>query len=178
MDQQKKKYKERKTYTLPKVIDYTNPKPEQIQAITDILAEVSKGKSVSKAIEELKNISQTTFTNLISNNESLMINYARACEEREVVLFNSALEVAQDTSNDFYIDENGNRKPNPVAVQRARLINDTIFKSLAIMNNKKYGSKVQVDANVQHTQPLSIDQVNTIIKELDSNTIDVTHEEG
>jgi hypothetical protein len=88
------------------------------------------------------------------------------------VLFNSALDVARDTSNDFYIDENGNRKPNPVAVQRARLINDTIFKSLSIMNNKKYGTKATIEANVNTTQPLSLEQVNEIL-----NTIDITHTE-
>jgi hypothetical protein len=168
----KRKYTKRKVYTLPKAIDYSNPTTQQIQAITQILNEVSKGNSVTKAIDKLQTISQSTFTQIVYTNETLKTNYARACEEREVVLFNSALDVARDTSNDFYIDENGNRKPNPVAVQRARLINDTIFKSLSIMNNKKYGTKATIEANVNTTQPLSLEQVNEIL-----NTIDITHTE-
>jgi hypothetical protein len=76
----------------------------------------------------------------------------------------------------MYTDKDGNLKPNPVAVQRDRLIIDSEKWLLSKLAPKKYGDRIQVDAEVKHTAPLSIDQVNDILKQLDSNTIDITPE--
>lgn len=160
--------KPKRTFTLPsKAIDYTNPTPEQIEAFNNTIELISKGLAMTKACDQLQQITSHTFTHLTAANESLKLIYARACEEREVVLFDRALEVATDNTNDFYMNDKGCLVPNPVAVQRSRVIIDTVFKALAIMNHKKYGNRLNVDANVNVTNPLTPDEAAKILNELE-----------
>ena len=163
-----RKNKPRRVFTLPsKAIDYTNPTPEQIEAFHNITTLIRKGTPMYKAAEQLQQMTPNTFTHLAAANDSLKLAYARACEEREVVLFDRALEVATDNTNDFYINDKGCLVPNPVAVQRSRVIIDTVFKALAIMNHKKYGNRLNVDANVNVTNPLTPDEAAKILNELE-----------
>jgi len=156
------------SYNLPNVQDfYINPTNQQITAFNNICSEITNGTPAYKAIEELKQISRQEFYNLLHFNESLKESYARACEEREVVMFDKALEVALDNSNDWYINEKGFRVPNPVTVQRARLATETILKMLATMNHKKFGNKTTIDANVNVMQPLTVIEADEILKQIE-----------
>ncbi len=146
------------SYNLPNVQDFfINPTNQQITAFNNICAEITNGTPAYKAIEELKQISRQEFYNLLHFNESLKESYARACEEREVVMFDKALEV----------DEKGFRVPNPVTVQRARLATETILKMLATMNHKKFGNKTTIDANVNVMQPLTVIEADEILKQIE-----------
>jgi len=160
--------KPKRVFTLPsKAIDYSNPTPEQLEAFNNTIELISKGLAMTKACDQLQQITSHTFTHLVAANDNLKSIYARACEEREVVLFDKALEVATDNTNDFYINDKGCLVPNPVAVQRSRVIIDTVFKALAIMNHKKYGNRLNVDANVNVTNPLTPDEAAKILNELE-----------
>lgn len=155
-------------YILPtKTNLYLDPAPQQIAAVNNICALISQGVPAYKAIEELRQISRNEFYNLIHYNQQLKENYSRACEEREVVMFDKALEAATDTSNDFYLNDKGIMVPNPVTVQRARLITDTILRMLATMNNKKYGSKSTAEVNVNVMQPLTVIEAEEILKQIE-----------
>jgi len=156
-----------KTYTLPKRINYSNPSPEQIQAFNNINSLIAQGTPAYKAIQQMQSLSRETFYNLISFNESLKDTYARACEEREVVMFDKALEVACDSSKDWYVNDKGATVPNPVTVQRSRLITDTILKMLATMNHKKYGNRLNVDSTVTVMQPLTVIEAEEILKDIE-----------
>jgi hypothetical protein len=95
---------------------------------------------------------------------------------RADLLAENMLEKTRDRSNDMYTDKDGNLRPNPVAVQRDRLIADKEQWYISVVAPKKYGNQLNINAEVKHSAPLSIDQVNDILKQLDSNTIDVTPE--
>jgi len=160
--------KPKRVFTLPsKAIDYSKPTPEQLTAFNNTIELISKGLAMTKACDKLQQITSHTFTHLVAANDNLKSIYARACEEREVVLFDRALEVATDNTNDFYVNDKGCLVPNPVAVQRSRVIMDTVFKALAIMNHKKYGNRLNVDANVNVTNPLTPDEAAKILNELE-----------
>jgi hypothetical protein len=106
----------------------------------------------------------------------LIEQYANAMDVRADLLAENMLEKTRDRSNDMYTDKDGNLRPNPVAVQRDRLIADKEQWYISVVAPKKYGNQLNINAEVKHTAPLSIDQVNDILKQLDSNTIDVTPE--
>ena len=163
-----RKNKPKRVFTLPsKAIDYSNPTPEQLDAFKNVISIVSNGTPLNKALDTVRQLNVNQFHGMLRDNPLLRDSYARACEEREVVLFDRALEVATDNTNDFYVNDKGCLVPNPVAVQRSRVIIDTVFKALAIMNHKKYGNRLNVDANVNVTNPLTPDEAAKILNELE-----------
>jgi hypothetical protein len=103
--------------------------------------------------------------------------YARAVEYRNDLKAENIIRLAHSRTNDFYTDKDGNIRPNPVAVQRDRLIIDSEKWLLSKLAPKKYGDRIQIDADIKHTAPLNMDQVNQILAELDKGTIDISHSE-
>lgn len=133
-------HKKKIDYKLPKVVKYRDPTEQELIAFNNICNAISRNKTVHQACEEVKQLSYAQFNRIVATKhpEALEL-YARACEEREVNKFNLIEQIANDTSNDFYMNDKGVLVPNPVAVQRARLQIDTLFRELSIMNNKKFG---------------------------------------
>jgi len=163
-----RKYAPHKKYNLPTETDYyQHATIQQVQAINNVFGLVSKGLPVYKAIEELQQISRSEFFNILHFNPQLKDDYSRACEEREVVMFDKALEIALDGSSDWYVNEKGATVPNPVTVQRARLASDIILRMLATMNHKKYGNRLNVEANINVMNPLTTTEAEEILKEIE-----------
>jgi len=163
----------------------TEPKrrmtPETLQRLQNTAEEViqlmeTKGLSMFKACKQI-GIPHNSFLDFIDKDERLIDKYTRAMAIKSDIKNEQLTKIASNRANDFYTDQDGNVKPNPVAVQRDRLLIDTLKWQLSKEAPKKYGDRINIDATVQHTQPLSIDQVNDILKQLDNNTIDITPEE-
>lgn len=155
--------------------------PERLEQRTQQVNEVlilieSKAMSLSKASKQI-GIDIHTFLDFIQLDNSLIHRYARAIEIRNDTKAEKIIKLAHNRSNDFYTDQDGNIKPNPVAVQRDRLIIDSEKWLLSKLAPKKYGDKVHLEADVKVSQPLTIDQVNEILKQIDPNVIDISHEE-
>ena len=143
----------------------------------DIIKDIQeKGYSLSKACKD-RSISRMMFIDYIDKDTRLVDMYARAVEYRNDLKAERIIKLAHNRGNDFYTDSQGNIRPNPVAVQRDRLIIDSEKWLLSKLAPRKYGDRLQIDADIKHTAPLSLDQVNDILKQLDSNTIDITPEE-
>ena len=142
----------------------------------DIIKDIQEnGASLSQACKD-REITRMQFIDYIDKDTRLVDAYARAVEYRNDLKAERIIKLAHNRSNDFYTDKDGNIKPNPVAVQRDRLIIDSEKWLLSKLAPKKYGDRINIDAKVEHTQPLTIDQVNDILRQLDSNTIDITPE--
>jgi hypothetical protein len=146
--------KKKKLYNLPKAITPKEPTPEQIQAFSNVCDVIAKGNSVHEATKEVMQLCYSSFNALVATKHPQILEiYARATEEREVRMFEQIRLISEDRSNDMYMNDKGVMAPNPVAVQRDRLITDNYFKMLARMNNKKYGTIAQekndVTVNVQ-----------------------------
>jgi hypothetical protein len=148
---------------------------QQNQALQIIELIGNKGLPMVKAAKEV-GMNQTTFLDYIEKDNRLIELYARAIDQRNDLKAERIIKLANKRSLDMYVDQNGHLRPNPVAVQRDRLIIDSEKWLLSKLAPKKYGDRIQIDAEVKHTAPLSIDQVNDILKQLDSNTIDITPE--
>ena len=142
----------------------------------DIIRDIQEnGASLSQACRD-REITRMQFIDYIEKDIRLVDAYARAVEYRNDLKAENIIRLAHNRTSDMYTDKDGNVRPNPVAVQRDRLIIDSEKWLLSKLAPKKYGDRIQVDAEVKHTAPLSIDQVNDILKQLDSNTIDITPE--
>lgn len=143
----------------------------------DIIKDIQEnGASLSQACRD-RNITRMQFIDYIEKDINLVDAYARAVDYRNDLKAENIIRLAHNRSNDMYMDKDGNLKPNMVAVQRDRLIIDSEKWLLSKLAPKKYGDRIQIDADVKTNAPLSMEQVNQILTELDHKTIDITHTE-
>jgi len=155
----------------PEKINYLDNKVMQVIELIQ-----TKGLSLLQAAKKV-NHPPSSLLDHIDKDANLIERYTHATSIRAEILVDRMLKKAADTSRDMYTDEKGNLKPNPVAVQRDRLLTDRMQWYIGTVAPKKYGNQVNINAKIEHTQPLSIDQVNDILKQLDSNTIDITDQQ-
>ena len=103
---------------------------------------------------------------MIEKDTSLLHQYTRATEARADLIAERMVRNSHNRANDFYTDSEGNLKPNPVAVQRDRLILDTDKWLLSKLMPKKYGDRLTLDGEVKTGQPLTIENINMILNEI------------
>jgi hypothetical protein len=125
----------------------------------------SKGQSLTKATKKI-GLDKKSFMLMIEKDTSLLHQYTRATEARADLIAERMVRNSHNRANDFYTDAEGNLKPNPVAVQRDRLILDTDKWLLSKLMPKKYGDKLTLDGEVKTGQPLTIENINVILNEL------------
>lgn len=95
-----------------------------------ILDAISGGKSVRKACKE-NGVPDPTFLRWVEE-DGFSEQYARAMESRADAMFEDLVEIADDRGED---------------VNRDRLRVDARKWALARMNPKKYGDRIEIDAN-------------------------------
>ena len=125
----------------------------------------TKGESLNKAAKEI-GIDTRTFHDMIQKHSDLLHQYTRAMELRADLIAERMIRNSHNRANDFYTDSEGNLKPNPVAVQRDRLILDADKWLLSKLAPKKYGDRLTLDGEVKTGQPLTIENINMILNEI------------
>jgi predicted HTH domain antitoxin len=125
----------------------------------------SKGQSLTKATKKI-GLDKKSFMLMIEKDTSLLHQYTRATEARADLIAERMVRNSHNRANDFYTDSEGNLKPNPVAVQRDRLILDTDKWLLSKLMPKKYGDKLTLDGEVKTGNPLTIENINMILNEI------------
>jgi predicted HTH domain antitoxin len=125
----------------------------------------SKGQSLTKAAKKY-GLNKKTFDDMIQKDSLLLNQYTRAMEARADLIAERMVRNSHNRANDFYTDSEGNLKPNPVAVQRDRLILDTDKWLLSKLMPKKYGDRLTLDGEVKTGQPLTIENINMILNEI------------
>jgi predicted HTH domain antitoxin len=125
----------------------------------------TKAESLNKAAKQI-GIDTRTFHDMIQKDSSLLHHYTRAMEARADLIAERMVRNSHNRSNDFYTDADGNLKPNPVSVQRDRLILDTDKWLLSKLMPKKYGDRLTLDGEVKTGAPLTIENINVILNEL------------
>ena len=120
-----------------KVMAYTKEEKEEL--FKTIFTSIENGYSLRKALISVK-LSSKTFYEWIDDDEDKLKQYARACEERTLMKFESI--------EDDYM-EKPERDPmtgkiDPGWVQMQRLKIDAKKWELSKLNPKKYGDKVDV----------------------------------
>jgi predicted HTH domain antitoxin len=125
----------------------------------------TKGESLNKAAKQI-GLDTRSFHDMIQKDAVLLHQYTRAMELRADLIAERMVRNSHNRANDFYTDSEGNVKPNPVAVQRDRLILDTDKWLLSKLMPKKYGDKLTLDGEVKTGNPLTIENINMILNEL------------
>lgn len=82
--------------------------------------------------------------------------YARAREEQQEWLVERAQAIADDGSNDTYIDDDGKPRVDHDHIQRSKLRVDTIKWTAARLARGRYGDKVDVNHGGQPDNPMKM----------------------
>lgn len=139
---------------------------ERERKFKEIIKEIeTKGQSLTKATKKI-GLNKKTFDDMIQKDAQLLNQYIRATEARADLIAERMVRNSHNRANDFYTDAEGNLKPNPVAVQRDRLILDTDKWLLSKLMPKKYGDRLTLDGEVKTGAPLTIENINMILNEI------------
>jgi len=130
--------------------------PEQIEEkFTLLISKIESGSSLRKALLE-ESISSATFYQWIENDELRQKQYARACEERADKIFEDILEIADDSSQDELITENGVMQ-NSEFIARSRLRVDSRKWMVGKLNPKKYGDRTILSGDSENPITISFE---------------------
>ena len=157
--------------TLSKSITTINHKSKEAQEerqrkFKEIITLIeTKGESLTKASKKI-GLDKKSFLLMIEKDSTLLHQYTRATESRADLIAERMIRNSHNRANDFYTDSEGNLKPNPVAVQRDRLILDADKWLLSKLAPKKYGDRLTLDGEVKTGAPLTIENINMILNEL------------
>jgi hypothetical protein len=118
---------------------------ERDKVFLDIIQQIELGRSVKNILDDdACPVSRTTFYSWLNENPDRIELYKKATEIRADYIADETLEIADDTSRDYYYDVNGNRQQSMVAVNRDNLRIKTRQWAVSTMNPRKYGSKVDL----------------------------------
>jgi hypothetical protein len=118
---------------------------ESIEKNFDLILErIESGEALRKILPTI-HISSETFYRWIDSDELKSKRYARACELRADSIFEDILEIADDSSGDLKITNEGKEIMDSEFVQRSRLRVDARKWIVSKLNPKKYGDRLELD---------------------------------
>lgn len=123
-----------------------------------IISEIESGKSLISALNTNGMPSTSTFYIWLEEDSEKSKRYARACEARELLIFDEILTIADKQGAD--VDEkDGIEVINHNVINRNRLQIDARKWVLGKMNPKKYGDKVDVTTDGEKLSQVTIFQL-------------------
>lgn len=121
----------------------------------EIVERLSNGEPLRKICRDEHMPSWQTFYEWVSNREDFARRIAHARDLGYDAIAEECFDIADDTSRDIEVTENGIR-PNTEFIQRSKLRIDTRLKLLAKWNPKKYGDKVDVTTKGEKIEQVMI----------------------
>jgi len=119
--------------------------PEQRKAIMDTVYErVSAGTPLAEVARADGMPNLVTIYDWLNQDQEQSQRFARAREAGYDMIAVDALKIADDGSNDTYIDADGNRRVDSDVIQRSKLRVETRLKLLAKWDPKRYGDKIAI----------------------------------
>ena len=131
---------------------YTDEQKELM--FNDVIEFIESGLSLRNSLIQA-DVSRTIFENVLNSSEEKKAQYARARDKRADKIFEEILEIADDSSKDTIITDNGIVLNNEF-VQRSRLKIDARKWYLSKMLPKKYGDKVENTIVGDNDKPIII----------------------
>lgn len=110
----------------------------------DIIEQIEAGNSVKSILDKEGYPSRTTFYSWLNKSPERIELYKAATEIRADGIFDDMLVIADDRTNDRFLDAQGNVQQSMTAVNRARVQLDTRKWVLGRMNPKKYSDKLDI----------------------------------
>jgi hypothetical protein len=120
-----------------------------------ICAELAMGRSLRSVCRADDMPGLETVFNWLRTKPDFSDQYAQAKQESADALVEEMLDIADDGSNDYIEDGEGNLKFNSENVQRSRLRVDTRKWIAAKLKPKKFGERVDMNHGVQPENPLA-----------------------
>ena len=123
-----------------------------------VCQEIEKGKALRNVLKDENMPSTSTFYQWLDNDEVKAKQYARATSVRADIIFDDILSIADENTNDTYINDNGIEVVNNDVIQRSRLRIDSRKWVLSKLNPKKFGDKTDITSGGEKIQnmPTSI----------------------
>lgn len=106
-------------------------------------------------------VKPSTFMDWVKADEKLAEQYAAAREVGLDAMAMEILDIADDGTNDTYVDENGNKRTDHDVIARSRLRVDSRKWLLSKLMPKKYGEKIDITSKDE---------------KLEANTLHITRE--
>ena len=122
---------------------YSKEEIEEVFSL--VMTRIIEGESLRAILRDKDTPSPETFYKWISEDDTKAKRYARACEYRADAIFDEIIEIADETSNDTIIDDDGNERPNHEWISRSRLRVDSRKWIASKLAPKKYGDKLDID---------------------------------
>lgn len=119
--------------------------------LASILDRVANGESLSSVCDADDMPSRKSFFQWVKENPEIQAQYEFAIQMRADKLAEDILAIADDGMSDTYTDENGNERTNQEVIARSRLRVDARKWLAGKMAPKKYGDKLDVEANLTGT---------------------------
>lgn len=110
-----------------------------------VCEELEKGRALRNVLKDDKMPSTSTFYQWLDSNEEKAKQYARATQVRADILFDEIIDIADDSSGDKKVVENGEVMDSEY-VARSRIRIDTRKWILSKLNPKKYGDKLDLSS--------------------------------
>lgn len=98
----------------------------------------------------------------LRENQQFSEQYEIAMEQRAGALFEEMFEIADESSNDTSVDDNGNVRTNTEVVARSRLRVDVRKWALSKMVPKKYGDRL--DVGNAEDKPFKVDDAQASVR--------------
>lgn len=117
------------------------------EIVSIIFDRVSSGESINKICSTPDMPSRKTFFEWVAKDEDVRRRYDLAIIARTDFYAEEIIEIADDSSNDLYVDEDGNERTNAEVVARSKLRMDARKWFVSKMNPKKYGDKLELSGD-------------------------------
>ncbi len=116
-----------------------------------VLEHIKNGGS----LRSLKEVEPRSVFRWLEVNEKFRQQYARACEIRADAWLEEIIQIADDGSNDTYLDEEGNPRTDHDVINRSKLRVDARKWAMSKAQPKKYGDKAE-DEGDKPTEAITI----------------------
>lgn len=126
------------------------------EVIDAVLSGIAGGKSLVKVCEADGMPNRTSFLRRVAEDKLLQARYAAAMDARADKYAEETIDIADDGSNDTYIDEDGNKRVDQDVVARSKLRIAARQWYAAKIAPKKYGDKVDLNHGGQEGNPVQV----------------------
>jgi hypothetical protein len=118
------------------------------QAMADEICErLAEGESLRGICRDEEMPSKTSVFRWLASNEAFRDQYAYAREVQAETLADEIITIADDGTNDTYVDDNGNVRTDQEVIGRSRLRVDARKWLAGKMAPKKYGDKLEMSGS-------------------------------
>lgn len=135
------------------------PTDKTPELITDILVKLMEGQSLVKICKAEGMPCYATVCNWLAADKQFLESYVKAREVQADYIFDEALDIADDSSEDEIMTEEGRRLLNKEFVARSKLRVETRLRMAGKLAPKKYGDKIMQEVSGPDGRPMEFNDI-------------------